>query len=399
MEKMDANRIRGMGAFLAARIANPFLRIKPRGGRLPFNTDAPVRGYLHTAFPTGILTSRAPLDGPALNYHLQLFFPAAKLTAAGQRAHVRFLPSLEFHDYAALGYLTIKPWQAGELLPQGAARMAQALVDIIGSGGYVHAYINEFFMPAHGCFLRQHFRHSTLLVGYEPAARSFIHARYQRDGAFRLGKIPARVFIESLRLEKYGIQKKGSEVLLEAIRPAAELPPAVDPGLIQRQLRAYREGTDNADDYEADGPYAIGASRAVRLADQRGQYGRAVYDSFRRYFEGFGQKSWPLDLRATRTLLEHKQMVQRALQRASRDRRQLRLADEYGALIPLAKRLHLTALAMQLGAAPPAAGPPAGLLDELETTEHRILGDFLGAQDEVRPDQAPAPVIRVGPGR
>ena len=100
------------------------------GSNLPFNCRAPIRTYLHSAFATGIITRHSELRGPAFNHHVQLFFPAAKMSERPGE-HVRFLPGMGLYDFAALGYLRLteesREWLGAESAAGIIGRLAGSL--------------------------------------------------------------------------------------------------------------------------------------------------------------------------------------------------------------------------------------------------------------------------------
>jgi hypothetical protein len=351
--------------------------------RLPFNFETPLRTYLHSAYPTGIVSRAGPLSGPVFNHHVQLFFPRSKLTEDRRGTHVGFLPGMGLYDYEALGYLRLAETERAWLLGAPGPKVLERLTGALAAGRYVHAYVDEYFIPGTPSHGRGHFRHALLLLGFDPDAGSFVTAAYRADGSFGPGRVPAAALLESLHLERHGVAKprvdsqsgidRAAEVAFQEIAPVDPQPEGSDTGLIGRQLCEYRSGRPNPELYRAGGPFGLPGGRPIDFPDPDGAYGSAVYAYFVEYLLRAGADGRRIDARATRVLLEHKALLGQALREAG-------LGDDraFESVEALARRINFAAGVYNRGPNRQIAGQIAAMLGSLAREEEEALEGILG---------------------
>jgi MGT family glycosyltransferase len=265
---------------------------RPRQVRLPFAIDIPIRSYLDHAFPLSIVSADPDHRAALYGSFIQLFFPEEKL----EYDRVLMLPSLRTPDWARLGFLDtttmdLRSEQFGDRL-----RFVAWLVECLQDGVYVEAHIDEYYLtgrPSHG---HTHSVHDNMIIGADLDAATFVVAGYGRD--YEVAEMPFddvwRAFAEARPGERH-------RRMIRRIRRSAPRRAALDRAAIAAQLDDYlsARASVSPDEMRRDRPYW----RARRFS---GAWGLDVYDAFVDYVAQAARQSRPLDLRATRTLWEHK---------------------------------------------------------------------------------------------
>jgi len=119
---------------------------------------------------------------------------------------------------------------------------------------------------------------------------------------------------EAIRSQRGGTPTtyNAARQVLEVIPTGAPAQPP-DPQHILQRIRDYLSGTDNSQKY-LEGAFTPPSLVGIALTDgdrddRRGAYGVGIYDSFRRYLSDIVSERDVIDLRATRVLMEHKQVL------------------------------------------------------------------------------------------
>jgi hypothetical protein len=264
----------------------------PVRATLPFATDIPIRSYLNQAFPLSIV-SRDPNHRTALfGSFVQLFFPDQKL----EYDRVLMLPSLRAEDWRDLSFLDISivDTHAAELTRPGA--LVDLLIEHLRQEHYAEMQIDEYFLPGRPCFRTLHSVHDNLILGYDLNGNFFDVAGYGQD---------------------YEVAGMG----FEDIEKAFHHMPRNTLGRRYLAMMSLREGakldfdlagmTAQLGDYlHSRVTMTPGAMRNANLYWKArrftGAWGLDTYEAFIGYLTRMGRGRKVLDLRATRTLWEHK---------------------------------------------------------------------------------------------
>ncbi|MCH6257180.1 hypothetical protein MLD52_11530 [Puniceicoccaceae bacterium K14] len=367
--------IRGYYNLFKAGFCSSKWSLASRSYMLPFNRDAPLKSYLFNAYPTGIITAEHFLDGPALTYHINLFFPDAKLSRSGknQASHFRFFPGLSIEDYSKLGYYSNKPWTAEEMNAISPNEFISELIEKIENGIYIHAQVNDFFIPKTSSFRKKHRRHEVLLVGYDHKIRTFKQVSYTTDRVLEIVDLPIGLLVESLKIGKYRLKELPS--VIEEISLESDRPKHMDTDCVSAQLLSYLHADRGSSWFSKASKFTSGNP----LTDSRGTFGIGVYSSFRKCFRAFGNERGLIDLRATRTLMEHKWVIYRVFDRIAVNSQCRALANEYKNVLDLARRLQQMSFAVVGDQGRSNFGLLIKLLDEIEDKERRIMTHWLKA--------------------
>lgn len=341
---------------------------------LPFNCAPPMAAYLDSALPCGIVTRGDSLDGPALNHVVQTIFPGRKLTRDGRyTANVRLLPTLKTGHFSALGYLNTTDL-SGTIARSGwqpRAFIADTLA-ALAAGRFVFTFVDEFFARGSTCYLRRNFRHACLIVGASVRHREFTIAGYGADGTFATRTVPFGVFAAGVWSGRYR-GATPTPVTIHHLWPEAQPPTRLDPPLIRAQLIEYLSGKVDPDKY-LRGVFSVpGYPAGPALPDHSNAYGHAMYHFFRRYLEGLVAERQPIDLRATRLLLEHKQLLERALRRCVGQDRSPIDVSLFAPLAGTAQQLHLASLAFNTSLNATDGERVLSLLATLADREYSVL--------------------------
>jgi hypothetical protein len=324
----------------------------PRSVSLPFKTDIPIRSYLDHALPLSIVIHDPKHLDALLSSFTQVFFPDDKQ----EYDRVLMLPSLRRIEWERLGFLDTLLLDTRTRAFSRPEGLCDALVHHLSQGHYVEAQIDEYFLPGRACHRKAHSVHDNMLVGYDLDARRFLVAGYGAD---------------------YEIAEVGFD---EVVRAFLDVP------FMQRKRRLFRmiwrrDGTkggfdlagmaDQLEDYLGSrATMSPGEMRDARLywRSRRftGTWGLDTYSALADYITRQIRERRALDLRATRTLWEHKVcMLARIkfLEAHGYVDRRLSLSQSYAPVERLAKWVRFAAY--EYHASERRHSSPAGLVDTL----------------------------------
>lgn len=269
--------------------------------RLPFATDIPVRSYLDHALPLSIVVHNSHHVDCLLGTFIQLFFPNDK----EKFDRVIMCPALGLHDWQQLGFLDVCERTAFATQLKRPADLTDAVIAHLGDGSYVDICMDEYFLPGRPCHREVHSVHDNMLIGYDLPSRRFYLAGYGTDYEVSLVEFEdvQRAFYDAPRM-----QRKARR--LNIITPRAAAPCHLDDGRLIGQLDDYVNGraTVTPEAMRSTPPYR----KARRFA---GTWGLNTYDAFIEYLRRTARDRGEVDLRATRTLWEHKACMLRRLRR------------------------------------------------------------------------------------
>lgn len=259
---------------------------------LPFATDIPIRSYLNQALPLSIV-SRDPNHRTALfGSFLQLFFPDHKL----EYDRVLMLPSLRAEDWRRLSLLDISivDTHAAELTRPGA--LVDLLIEHLRQGHYAEMQIDEYFLPGRPCFRTVHSVHDNLILGYDLNRNFFDVAGYGQDYEV------AGMRFEDIEKAFHHMPRSAlGRRYLAMMRLREGAKPEFDLAGMTAQLGDYLHSRITmAPDVMRNANLYWKARRFT------GAWGLDTYEAFIDYVTRMGRGRKALDLRATRTLWEHK---------------------------------------------------------------------------------------------
>jgi hypothetical protein len=259
---------------------------------LPFSTDIPVRSYLNQAFPLSVVSRNPSHERALLGSFIQLFFPQEKL----EYDRVLMLPGLFIEDWERLGFLEtvcVNVCSGGQPDPK---ELLKTLVERLDSGWYADIWIDEFFLPERSSFKRVHSVHDNFIVGYDLSQQQFLIAGYASDYQV----LPAG-FDETLKAFYHAPWTQAHKRWLRFVTVREDASRAFDIHGVITQLGEYIHSSPSLSEdamREANLYW-----KARRFA---GVWGLDTHYAFGEYFKAAGLQHKALDLRATRTLWEHK---------------------------------------------------------------------------------------------
>lgn len=258
----------------------------------PFTTDVPICSYLNLAFPLSIVARNPKHRIALLGSFIQLFFPDKKL----DYDCVLMLPSLRARDWSALGFLdmSVVDTHSAELRRPDA--LVGFLIERLHRGQYADMQIDEYFIPGRPGFGNIHSVHDNLIFGYDLTKRLFHIAGY--DKVYEVSSASFEDISKAFYEMPRNFFKKRYLAMLKLRDDAAA---EVELASITSQLSDY------VDSKPTLSPSAMRKANLYWKARRfTGVWGLDTYEAFIDHVTTRGRERKPLDLRATRTLWEHK---------------------------------------------------------------------------------------------
>jgi hypothetical protein len=279
---------------------------RPSNTTLPFTTDIPVRSYLDYAFPLSIVAPDDRHRTRLLESFVQLFFPDDKLPYD----RVLMVPGLRTADWERFGLIETETIDSHS----HRLRRPEALLDLLtrrlARGHYIEIHLDEFFLPRRPCHERMHSVHDNMLIGYDLTARTFQLAGYSTD--YELYPVPWNDVLQAFyHMPRAQLGRR----MIRAIWRRAGPPAGFDVRGMAAQLADYVESRQTFT------PRQLRRARLYRMARRfTGAWGMHTYEAFRAWLRRQGDAREVLDLRATRTLWEHKACMLQRLAHLERER-------------------------------------------------------------------------------
>lgn len=359
--------------------------VQPERRGLPFAIDIPIRSYLNQAFPLSIVVADPHWRSAVFGSFIQVFFPDDKL----EYDRVLMLPSLYTAEWERLGFLRSCAIDTHSRSLAEPEALVRTLIAAISRDQYVEIHVDEYFLPGRPCYQKIHSVHDNMLVGYDAAQRQFQIAGYGQDY-----EVTTIGFHDLLRSFYYIPRRRLLDRSMRLIRRVAAGADAFDLTATITQLEDYVTSR------------ATITSRAMRQAPPyrmvrrfTGAWGLDTYGAFIEYVTACARARRPLDLRATRTLWEHKACMRQRLV-FLHDRGHLdpgrTFARAYADIEERARAVRFAAYEYNLGGAQlRAAGEMAEGLRAMRDQERAVLTEVLSSLKSAGASHAHEPVARM----
>jgi hypothetical protein len=373
------DRFLGRVVYIWAVIQSRYGAFQLPNVRLPFNINMPIRAYLYNAYATGILTASKPMSMYTLRIYLQIFFPHSKLTPQGYSHKFEFYPQFGVWGYNHIGYFKNSIWSRADFLETSQKVLIRKLCNSLSQGNYLELSVNEFFIPGTQSFLRINHLHHFLIIGYEAPSNSFIGISYMHNGTLGECHVPAYLLVTAIRSQegrRTGYYSPEPQILEIKVLPRPT--ENISRFKIGTQIFAYLKGECAPRTYfEALFTDDLIANFTSDEVNKRpiGEFGMAVYPVFRRWIIEVVSQKHSVDLRATRTLWEHKLVFCELIEcMAKNSSKQLHGASgRYTKIVRLAESLHLICFAFNERRSPDISMRVGAILDEMEVLERTVL--------------------------
>lgn len=342
---------------------------RPQSRVLPFTLDVPVRSYLNHAFPLSIV-SRFPAHEPRLyESFIQLFFPDDK----AEYDRVMMLPALATPDWARLGFMETEQMDPRDPRLRRPDALSGLLADHLARGCYVEIHIDEFFLPGRPCHGRVHSVHDNMIVGYDWPRGIFHLAGYATE--YELSTVAFDDVVNGFHRAPWNERARR---YLRLLTPREPEPRPFDVAAVAGQLADYLHSRPGMT------PDEMRAARLYWKARRfTGRWGLDAYGAFAEYTARQVRDGKPLDLRATRTLWEHKACMLarlRYLEAADLFRGGRLFSAPYAPVEAAARLLRFAAYEHNArGCGPGPLEPAAALLRDMRATEEAVLSDALAS--------------------
>lgn len=285
------------GALLRKRSRIPDLsRIKagecPAGMLLPFALEIPVRSYLNHAFPLSIVDQIAGCRPYLYESFIQVFFPHRK------EDYDRFLmlPSLTVEGWEEMGLLRTRVIDTHSRGLSRPPALIELLTEGIADGYYAEIHIDEYFLPGRPCYGNTHSVHDNMIIGYEWPEKVFHVAGYGADY-----EVAPMGFEDVLRAFYHMPRNEMARRYLRLIKPRKTPSRPFDLEAVRRQLSDYLNSRASLTPRQMRRKPLYWKARRFT-----GEWGVQSYRALQDYLAEMSRQGRPLDLRATRTLWEHK---------------------------------------------------------------------------------------------
>jgi hypothetical protein len=315
----------------------------------PFDTENIARATNNTAFPSGIFKALYGHNSSLLNYGIILFFPNSLFKSRHDPA--RCVPAINWPLLEREGSIKIRDARWELALGMGINEFSDRLVACFAAG-YLCGYLDEFYIPESPTFNRRHNKHETLLCGYDSSLNSVGLAMYDSRGNFRIIQTPLLNVLLALTSKEgwppeytYDARDRAMGFCDEMRKPFYLITPAeaechsINASLVYAQ---FEDALNSRSTYSA----YIG-DPLTNWTENEGVYGLAYYDSCADFVALCLDSARPIDLRATRLIVEHKAMM---LERLTQLESQGYIFGDgvrtaYRNMLSMAKGIHLNCIA------------------------------------------------------
>ncbi len=297
-------------AYLAARNA----RNKCDNNRhvvRPFEVDNTFKTYNNTAHASGIFTAAFRGNASILNYGILLYFPDNLLENPDEC--VRLVPPVNWLLLARHGELDVaelRP-EISKALDLGLEELAIALLSSM-ERGYIRIYLDEYYIPLTGHYRKKHYKHETLVCGFDADKGAVVIAAWDKQGEFRMIRVPFYAFLQSVKSEKGWPEEWGyrdrfdqdgyySNTLrkpIYCIKIRSDKKSSLDKNLIKAQIQDALMSRCTYSHYIGD--------PMTDWHEDTGSYGLAAYEAFANYADLCATKGRRIDPRVSRLFWEHK---------------------------------------------------------------------------------------------
>jgi hypothetical protein len=285
---------------------------------LPFETKVPTQAYLDTAIPQSILLGHRFFDNVMAVHNIQVFF-----SAATERFTKRFriTPTLDRAAWERMGLLKVEEIGKYNSMQRGdAGILLRDIMAMINDGNYIECRLDEYYVPGRPLYKHEHRDiHINILVGFDLEARSFSIAGYGRT--YEVSTITFDDFIHaffsepssdyrSKETQYFWWKTLWSWTRMDLVETANNW--AENLNGIRIQLEAYLSG-------RAAPTGKLFERSENDYGNEPGSWGIKTYKDWINYVDTAKQEGRRLDLRATRSLWEHKICMVRRLKTLSRN--------------------------------------------------------------------------------
>jgi len=342
---------------------------------LRFERNPPYKAYLETAFALGIWGADLDLRNLLSRYYVNLAAPVATAATLPGACQLFIMPWNTLQRFCEGGYLsaTLPGFDLRRTDPQEAIAW---VIGALEAGAYVYATVNEFFLPgtrAHAAGV--HYTHPSLITACDGDAQTFSACTYLADGTYGSTSVSYTGWAQAFT-------QRGDRDRM----PDAHFHDPVLKGITRSRTPYSLEVFDRL-------AVANAVANYVHCRFEKYErYDREIYgvDAARVFLEriaaaaGAGEA---IDLRGTRTLMEHRAILVLVLEHAQRElalRETARIERALSALATWTRTLHSLAYDYERERA--AAGGPAHRLlrhlrdaDRMSRLDRRSAMDLVGA--------------------
>ncbi len=277
--------------------------------RFNYNLDVPLKSYLDFTCPLSILSAHPDYLACFYSYNIQLFFPQ-ELLDKGYSGGRKFIlrPALNNWQWKKLGLLQIE-WETKHLdLPPDGERLLSDCYNWLEEGHFLEMRINEYYLPCRSEFFnRRHNLHMNVVVGGDKDKGVFFVAGIDKE--YEVSTVTEADLVKAfyqIPSHTRWVNPTGLEYHRTIWRWRVDprsVGRSIDLKLVQEQVDDYRESRSSRE------RRVVAEFDHLAYPEVAGAWGLAIYDSWAKYLDRVEKRKEKLDLRASRTLWEHKECM------------------------------------------------------------------------------------------
>ena len=317
--------------------------------RAPVEPSPLFQGLMSPALALSVWLGRYPA-WPLLCFgYYGLAYPRREFSRG--RPSYLFIPDhLTIDGLIALGCVTSRELH-GALNSHGANELMTEMIEALRRGECLWGNVNEYYIPGTHPFSRYDFRHPLLVTAWNPETLSFTSLNYT-GRTYQPSEIPAAQLLRALRsngrLGGLMSVRFHQQQRLQAISMVPGLSLGANAAVASAQIERYLNGEPPLQDCFSvlcQSP----AAQSVTIAPKpyACAYGIRTWENVRSFVDRVTGGQVRVDMRPSRVLLEHKQIMElrlKEMQRTGMLSVNLRYAERYQEVIKITRRLHYAML-------------------------------------------------------
>ncbi|HEY3755553.1 MAG TPA: hypothetical protein VGL42_05335 [Opitutaceae bacterium] len=267
------------------------------------------------------------------NFYINIWCSSPEQPNDGHRPQgllLEFDPPVYFGTPQACGIVSSEPWAVDFVANASSEEITARIHEALGSGRFVECNLDEYFLRGTLSENKAHWRHHTLIYGYDPADDCFLCASYLMKSEYGEARLRRSVVKTALVSRAVHLNEWTPNVDYAKIMRVREQAITFDPAIQTDPEQILRQIQDFQDSRASDGYGDDGTRR----------YGRNALLGVARHLKTVPSRR-QLDFRVTRLLMERAQLMAARLTSLAPE-----AARAWSEVFAALRRIHLTAFGM-----------------------------------------------------
>ena len=250
-----------------------------RHGKLPFTLNVPFRAYQGEAFAAGVLKANVA------DFSTLLCDMFINCTHNHDEGNVYCL--LDYDGWCVERGATSRQemWLKPDILNRRSIDLMALNKEMLDNGHYINGSFNDYYIPRKSAYRQFDFNHDYLLLGYDDERGVFHSVGYLDDGKYDYFDIPYETYLESVK------NISEASFFIAYRHPVETFVPVINPDVIESSLQSYLHSRNLGPVIHPDKSFGIAVWR---------EYAQSL---------AAADPNEPIDLRAGRCFMEHKQLM------------------------------------------------------------------------------------------